>query len=190
MIRLLRVGRISGATVFVHWSVLAVTGVMLLSAIENATMTLVAVAAYLGVLMLHEWGHLVAAHRVGSVVWSIELYPFHGITRFAETASRYDACVVAWGGVLAQLAVAVPLVLWAHFMGFTRIGAVNAFIAMFGYFSAVIAVFNLLPVGRLDGATAWRIVPLLWRRRSAARARSAATEAAGRQRTRKGDWIH
>ena len=190
MTRLIRIARISGATVCVHWSVLAVTAVMLLSAIENAVSTLLAVAFYLGVLLLHEWGHLLAAHRVGSVVWSIELYPLHGVTRYAATSSPYDDCIVAWGGVLAQLAVALPLILWATFVGFTRIGAVNAVIAMFGYFSAVIAVYNLLPFGRLDGATAWRIVPLRWRRRIGNGTRTRPEQVGNKRRTHKGDWVH
>jgi Zn-dependent protease len=186
--RLIRIARISGATVYVHWSVLVVTAVMLISAIENAGSTVLAVVCYLGVLLLHEWGHLVAAHRVGSVVWSIELYPLHGVTRYAETSSQYDECVVAWGGVLVQLAVAVPLILWATFVGFTGIAAVDAVIAMFGYFSAVIAVYNLLPFGRLDGATAWRIVPLLWRRKTGNKIRAGSAQ--DKRRTRKGDWVH
>jgi len=190
MTRLVRIARVSEAPVYVHWSVLAVTGVMLLSALENAAMTLVAVAAYLGVLLLHECGHLLAAHRVGCAVWSIELYPLHGVTRHAAASSKYDTCVIAWGGVLAQLAVALPLIAWATFVGFTRTGVVNALIAMFGYFSAVIAVFNLLPFSRLDGATAWRIIPLLWRRWGSSRAKASATAVGRKRRPGKGGWVH
>jgi Zn-dependent protease len=58
----------------------------------------------------------------------------------------------------------VPLILWESLFGFTPFGVINALIAMFGYFSALIAVVNLLPVSPLDGATAWQIVPHLWRR--------------------------
>jgi Zn-dependent protease len=150
--------------VYVHWSVFAVTAVMMLSAIENAAATLFAVSAYLGVLLLHEWGHLVAAQRRRCAVWSIELYPLHGFTRISAPASHYDACVIAWGGVLAQLTLAAPLIVAVTIFGFTPIGPLNALIAMFGYFSAMVAVLNLFPVPRLDGATAWQIVPHLWRR--------------------------
>ena len=163
MKRFFAVTRISGATVYVHWSVVVITALMMLSAVENAAVTLFAVAAYLGVLLLHEWGHLVAARRSGCAVWSIELYPLHGFTRCSPPSTHYAACVIAWGGVLAQLAVAVPLILWASVLGLTPIGLVNALIVMFG-FSAVIAVVNLLPGSRLDGATAWQILPYLLRR--------------------------
>jgi Zn-dependent protease len=115
---------------------------------------------------------VVAARRVRSEAWSIELYPFHGITRYAEPETRFDACVVAWGGVLAQGVVAIPLILGVTLVGFTPFGVVNALIAMFGYFSAVIAIINLVPAPRLDGALAWQIVPHLWGRFRNARGRS------------------
>jgi membrane-associated protease RseP (regulator of RpoE activity) len=162
--RFFAVTRVSGATVYVHWSVLAITALMMLAAVEDALVTLFAVGAYLGLLLLHEWGHLVAARRSGCAVWSIELYPLHGFTRCSAPPTHYAACVIAWGGVLAQLAVAVPLILLATVFGLTPIGLVNALVVIFGYFSAVIAVINLLPLPRLDGGTAWRIVPYLLRR--------------------------
>jgi Zn-dependent protease len=160
-----RITRLSGAPVYVHWSVIVITAVLLANAIKNAASTLFLVSSYLGVLLLHEWGHALAARRRGHTVWSIELYPLHGLTRYDAPHSHYDACVVAWGGVLAQLAVALPLFLWAAIFGFTSVGVLNAIIAIFGYLSLVLAVFNLMPVPRLDGALAWQIVPYLWQRR-------------------------
>ena len=62
--------------------------------------------------------------------------------------------------MLAQLAVATPLILWAMLFGLTPFGLVNALIVMFGYVSALIAVINLLPLPLLDGATAWQILPI------------------------------
>jgi len=164
---------------------------MLVGAIENAPSTLFLVAAYLGVLLLHECGHLVAAKRRGYPVWSIELYPFHGLTRYAAPQTHYDACVVAWGGVLAQFAVALPLILLAAFFGFTSIGIVNGVIAVFGYLSPVVAVFNLMPVHRLDGATAWQIVPHLWRRVRGWRTAAARQKSSIKRPPRpKGGWVH
>lgn len=94
-LRLVRLGRLSGATVYIHWSVILIAGLLLIGAIENVPSTLFLVCAYLGILLLHEYGHLMAARRRGYAVWSIELYPFHGFTRFEAPQTRYDACVVA-----------------------------------------------------------------------------------------------
>jgi len=97
---------------------------------------------------------------------------------------------VAWGGVLAQLAVAVPLVLWSVVFGFTAIGVVNAIIAMFGYLSLLWVALNLMPVARLDGAIAWQIVPYLWRRRRWLRSGPERPEGDRRKRLSKGGWVH
>jgi Zn-dependent protease len=45
-----------------------------------------------------------------------------------------------------------PLVLWIAIFSYTRFDALNAVLAMLGGFSPVVAIFNLLPVGHLDGS--------------------------------------
>jgi Zn-dependent protease len=187
--------RLSGVTVHVHWSVPVVAGLLVFCAPESGGAMLFVAAAYVGLLLLHEWGHLVAARRCGCTVWSIELYPLHGFTRFSAPRSHYDTCVIAWGGVLAQAAAAVPLILFASVFGFTSIGPLNMVIALFGYLSAVIAAFNLLPVHRLDGATAWQILPYLWHRRRPSRRPIGHPPGRALARSRKGKveegpWLH
>jgi len=184
------IARVAGTTVYVHWTVVAIAATALLIDLKNAASTLFLLASYLGVLLLHEWGHARAARRRRYAVWSIELYPLHGLTRYDAPRSHYDACVVAWGGVLAQLAVAVPLVLWSVVFGFTAIGVVNAIIAMFGYLSLLWVALNLMPVARLDGAIAWQIVPYLWRRRRWLRSGPERPEGDRRKRLSKGGWVH
>jgi Zn-dependent protease len=43
--------------------------------------------------------------------------------------------------------------------GYSRFDPVNAVLAILGGYSLVTAVFNLLPVGRMDGTIAWGIIP-------------------------------
>ena len=92
-------------------------------------------AAYWGVLLIHETGHLIAAQRLGCPVYSIELDPIFGITRFGTSGSRLDLCKIAWAGVLAQTAVAAPLVAWVALFGYTRFEALNMLFAILGFFS-------------------------------------------------------
>jgi Zn-dependent protease len=63
------------------------------------------------------------------------------------------------GGVIAQALVALPLIAWVKFFGYTRFEPINVVLALLGFFSAGIALFNLLPIPPLDGATAWAIIP-------------------------------
>jgi len=116
--RLTPVLRIKGVNVFVHWSVFAIAAIMLLGTIRRPVMTLVGVACYLSVILIHECGHMAAAQRKGYAVDGIFLYPIHGLCTFEMPWSRFDHCVIAWGGVLAQAAVALPLIVarsvWLH----------------------------------------------------------------------------
>jgi hypothetical protein len=94
-------------------------------------------------------------------VFSIELYPIYGITRFETPWSRFDHCVIAWGGVLAQAIVALPLVAWVAVFGYTRFEPANVVLALLGFFSLGVAAFNLLFFAPLDGIPAWGLIPAL-----------------------------
>jgi Zn-dependent protease len=87
-----------------------------------------------------------------------------GITRFAEPYSRFDHCVIAWGGVVAQVIVAAPIVVLTETFGYTRFQPLNTMLAMWWFFSVFVAAFNLIPAAPLDGAIAWGLIPALLRR--------------------------
>src|SRR5882724_2613887 len=141
--KLIEVTQIRGVKVFVPWSVFLIGALIILGAVEDAPLAFTVLGSYYGVILLHECGHMVAAQRKGCAVWSIELYPLWGITRFGEPYSRYDHCVIAWGGLVAQALVAVPLLV---VFGHTRFQAVNAILAIFGFFSLSTIVLNLFPI--------------------------------------------
>lgn len=159
--KLTHIMKIKGVDVYVHWTVVLIAAFMILGALQRPTLTIVGLISYLSVLLIHETGHLLAARRRGSEVLSIKLYPIFGITYFETPWSRLDHCIIAWGGVLAQAVVAIPLVLWVEVFGFTRFEPVNAVFAILGFFSIGVAIFNLLPIRPLDGATAWGLFPAL-----------------------------
>jgi Zn-dependent protease len=162
--KLTEIMQIKGVRVYAHWSVLLVGTLILFGAFERPAETLAAWTAYFSVILIHECGHMLAAHRKGYQVLAIELYPIHGCTRFQKPWSRYDHALIAWGGVAAQAAVAVPLVTLVAIFGFTRYDAVNVAIGILGYYSLALAVFNLIPVPALDGANAWYLIPELIKR--------------------------
>jgi Zn-dependent protease len=165
MASLAEIGRIRNVRVYAHWSVLGISAFILLNAIKRPMISLIGSLCYWGVILLHETGHLIAAQRLGCRVHSIELYPIWGITRFQIPWSRFDHCVIAWGGVLAQAVIAVPLAAFIAIFGYTRIEAVNVVLALLGGISLLVTIFNLLPFPPLDGAMAWRIIPAYIERR-------------------------
>ena len=162
--RLYEVMEINGVKVFAHWSVLLIGAIILLGTVSDPAIAFTVVASYYGVILLHECGHMVAAQKKRCKVWSIELYPFWGITLFDEPYSQFDRCVIAWGGVLAQVIVAVPLIVLTETFGYTRFQPLNTILAAFGFFSLFVAMFNLIPVPPLDGSVAWGLLPMLFRR--------------------------
>jgi len=156
--------RIKGVSVYVHWTVFLIAGVMLLGVLERPAVTLVALVSYFTILLVHESGHLIAAQRLHCEVLDIKLYPIFGITSFQTPWSRFDHCLIAWAGVFAQAIVALPLIAWVAAFGYTSSGPVNAGLAILGFISLGIAVFNLLPIQPLDGAVAWGLIPEFFKR--------------------------
>jgi len=141
---LTRIMQIRGTDVFVHWSVFLIAVVMLAGVIREPIVTLVGLTSYLGVLLIHEAGHLIAAKKMHCQVFSIELYPVFGLTHFQTPWSRFDHCVIAWAGVIAQLMIAVTILIWLVMFGYTRFEALNAPLALLGPFSLAVAVFQLV----------------------------------------------
>ncbi|HET9838026.1 MAG TPA: hypothetical protein VFR84_07310 [Candidatus Angelobacter sp.] len=157
--KLTRIVRIRDVDVFVHWTVFLLAGIMIYFAMHRPWVTLAGGASWLALILLHESGHMIAAQKKGCGVTAIYLYPIHGLCCFSPPWSRFDHCVIAWGGVIAQLIVAVPLLLLVAIFGYSRFEPLNAVLAILGGYSLVMAVFNLLPIGRMDGTIAWGIIP-------------------------------
>jgi Zn-dependent protease len=151
--------------VYFHWATLVVGAAILirilLRSLSQLSVAVVALAGYFAVLLVHEWGHVVVARRRRCVAWSIEIYPVGGLTRTSTPASYFDECVIAWGGILAQLAVAAPIVVWVAVFGYTTSERANALLGALGYGSAFVALLNLLPMRPFDGARAWSLIPML-----------------------------
>jgi Zn-dependent protease len=150
--------------VYVHWSVIAISGLFLIGALERPWELLVALFSYYGVILLHECGHMVAAQRKGYRVHWIKLYPILGLVSFEQPYSRYDHAVIAWAGIVAQSLVGIPIVLWLSIFGYSKFDALNVGLGIWGYMSLTFAVFNLILVPPLDGAIAWKLVPEVFRK--------------------------
>jgi Zn-dependent protease len=173
--RLTRVAQVGGVDVWVHWSIFAIGILILGGAIRRPASTLMGMAAYLGLLIVHESGHLIMARRRGYQALSMALYPIFGLARFEIPDSRIDRALIAWGGVLAQSVVAVPLTLYVVLAGYTRFEALNAVLAILGGYSLLVAAFNLLPVPPLDGSKAWDLIPAWLEQRRIRKERRALT---------------
>jgi Zn-dependent protease len=150
--------RVFGAPVYVHWTVLAVSAVLLAYSIKVPFTALAALCSYFGIILLHETGHAYFARRAGARVEAIYLALFHGMCVHEAPARQRDIYVIAWGGALAQLAVALPLILLANVTPAVRWPIIGEVVLYLGYVSLLVAVINLIPAPGLDGASAWRLL--------------------------------
>jgi hypothetical protein len=148
----------------VHWTLLAIGGVLLLASFSNPGGALIGLVAYVVAFLVHEGGHLLAAQRLGYRVHAVELYAFHALTRFDHPATRYDHALIAAAGVGLQAVVGIPLLVAIKTVGYTPFEIVNALLAFFSFFCVVMVFLNLIPVPPLDGHLAWQLVPMTYHR--------------------------
>lgn len=151
--------RYRGAPIRLHWSV-PIVAVM-------AGGLRFAPGAWLGLLLvvlLHEMGHAFWARHFRLDVTEIVIHGLGGHCAYQGQPTAKQRSIVAWGGVLAQglvLTIALPVA--------RLLPAASQFQAdlyeMLISANLAIALFNLVPIPPLDGAEAWRLVPILVRER-------------------------
>ena len=169
--------RILGAKLHLHWSIALGSAFLFTGFKDKPLQAVVAICCYYGIIFLHECGHAFFAKKLGYPPRNIYLTAIHGLCEYEHPYYQKEDSVIAWGGVLAQLAVALPLVLLGYFVPTPINPYLGVAIAFFGFYSLVIAALNLLPVRGLDGGLAWRLIPILFREarhRHSAKKRAAA----------------
>ena len=152
--------RVFGAPVFLHWSFIVAALLILFLSNDTARVTLMFVVSYTLVIFTHEIGHAFIANRLGAEVYSIKIGALHGLCTYEDAGDIWDNTLISWGGVLAQLAIALPLTFISWLVGLVNLGVFQICVVVAGYFSIAWVVINMAPVAPLDGYLMWRIVPL------------------------------
>ena len=158
----LRLGRLGGAAVRVHWSL--PVGAVLFTGFRFAP------GAWLGFLFLvlvHELGHAIAVVRSGLRLVAIDVLGVGGLCRFEGYPTPRRRVLIAWSGVLAQAVVLVAAGIARIVLGVPGQPFVADLLGALVVVNAWMIVVNLIPVRPLDGAEAWGVIHLL----AAARAR-------------------
>ena len=102
--------RVFGARTHLHWSALLVIGAILAVAIRTPILAAITILSYFGIIFLHEAGHAFVAQRLGYRPFDIYLGFLHGSCVYEAPYNSTHVAIVAWGGVVAQLVIAVPLI--------------------------------------------------------------------------------
>jgi Zn-dependent protease len=150
--------RFRGVPIRAHWTLPLVA--LFISGLRFAPG---AWGAWVLVVMLHEMGHAFWALRYRLDVIEIVLNGFGGHCRYAGSPTPRQRAVVAWGGVMAQaivFAIALPL---SRFVPAETQLVSDAYRVLI-VTNLYVALLNLIPIPPLDGAEAWKLVPMLLRR--------------------------
>ncbi len=154
----LRVGRIAGVDIKIHWSfvfalwyILPRDGAPIGRALLGG---LLALALVFGSVLLHELGHALAARWLGIGTHSIVLWPLGGFANLTRAPDRplHDLLIAA-AGPLVNLALAVVALLAGLLLALAGPPAPILAVAANGLLlgNLILAGFNLIPLYPLDG---------------------------------------
>lgn len=160
------IGRIKwrGIPIFFHWTVVLMIVWFWLS-YQNILYSVVAACAYTLLILVHELGHALVAQWRNVKVESIQVFILHGLCFYQQPDEEKDEIWIAWGGVLAQaclLIIALLAVLifknLPTMIQYNYAWLANVLFYVFVYMNIFTIIFNLLPIGTLDGVKAWRVL--------------------------------
>lgn len=170
----IRLGKIRGIEIGIHYTWLVVFGLLTYSLAVGvfpdwypgwAPETYWAVGALASLLLFasvlaHELGHSVVAQSRGIPVASIVLFIFGGVAQIVEEARRaIDEFLIAVAGPLVSVVIGVSsLVLWPIAEGVSE--PLGAILHYLGFANLILVAFNLIPAYPLDGGRVLRA--FLW----------------------------
>jgi Zn-dependent protease len=163
----LRLFRLLGIDVFLHWSWFVVALYVLSSRADEYSSLVWNAAEYLSlflIVLMHEFGHSLACRQTGGAANRIVLWPLGGVAYVAPPQRPGAQLWSIAAGPLVNVLL-VPFLygaLWlADRQGWAAASPDLAdFLVTLNFINAVILVFNLLPVYPLDGGQILRSV--LW----------------------------
>ena len=173
-----RLGRIAGIPIGLHWSIALITGLFTITLANTILPGGVAgygqglyliVASIVAVLFLasivaHELGHSVVAQSHGVKVSGITLFALGGVAKLqSDPRSPRAAAQIALAGPAVSIAIGVASLIGAATAASVGVPALLvAGLAWLGVINLAMAVFNLVPALPLDGGRA--LQALLWKR--------------------------
>ena len=177
----LRIGRIFGIDIRIHWSWLAIFFLLLWwlaegffddvnayshwSSVERWLASGITTILFFVSILLHELSHSLVARRLGLPVHSITLFIFGGVSSLTQEpdspGQEFKMAIVGplMSFALGILAAAIAAGLWANGLDDTVPGAVAAYLA---FINIAVGIFNMLPGYPLDGGRVLRAS--LWAR--------------------------
>lgn len=157
-----RIARIGGIDILVHWSFLVLPLLVALGATGAASVgwEMVWIGAIFASVVVHELAHSLVAKRKGVVVRDILLLPIGGMSQIEEMPEDpRDELAIAIVGPLASIAIALFLFavgLVFHIPLWPPTLFARSWVARLGWMNLLLGAFNLLPALPMDGGRVLR----------------------------------
>ena len=163
-----RLGRMLGIDVYLHWTFLLLLGWILLSrmwaggTLTNGLIASLFVIAIFGCVLLHEYGHCIAARRYGIQTRDITILPIGGLARLERMPERpLEELIVALAGPAVNVAIAAFLAVVLYLRGeLAELRGIEGIAGGFGeplmLANIALVVFNLIPAFPMDGGRVLR----------------------------------
>jgi len=151
----IRLGRLFGVPVYLHLTFLLLLGLVgLLGLFQGgpaaAISGVVMIASVFACVLLHEFGHILAARRYGIPTQDVILLPIGGVARLARMPDEpKQELVVALAGPAVNVAIAALLFPLISLGG-------GAFLAQLFAINVMLFLFNMLPAFPMDGGRVLR----------------------------------
>jgi Zn-dependent protease len=174
MFRSIFLGRLFGIPLYVHPTWLLVPAWVVLSHPASGAavlaVLLLGVVTVFGCVVLHEFGHALAARHFGIPTRDITLYPIGGVARLERMSERPgEELVIAVAGPLVNLVIALLLTPFALLTflsgpglslkpGTELLGLVMEFLTVVWVSNIALFLFNLIPAFPMDGGRVLRAV--------------------------------
>jgi len=162
----LKLGKIAGIDVYLHWTFFLLLGLVFFSdlgqgtGVPSAIQAVLFVLALFGCIVLHELGHALAARRYGIPTRDITLLPIGGVARLERMPREpKQELWVAVAGPLVNVAIATCL---AATLLVIRSGRVEVLAQISGFLwplllmNLFLVAFNMLPAFPMDGGRVLR----------------------------------
>jgi Zn-dependent protease len=158
----IRVARLFGIDIRVHWTFLLLIAVVALSSSDRSQfwMNLLWIVAVFGSVLVHEFSHCFVARRRGAVVEDILLTPIGGMSEMQQIprAPSDEATIavvgpltsVALGLVIAGVGVLAGARLWPPTL------FADSWFSRLAWLNLALGGFNLLPALPMDGGRVFR----------------------------------
>ncbi|MEX2175567.1 MAG: site-2 protease family protein [Pirellulaceae bacterium] len=169
----IRVGRFLGVDLYVHLTfLLLLAWVVIWQYLQTrnwviALSELLFVSLVFGIIVLHEYGHAVAARQFGVATRDITLLPIGGVARLERIPENpYQEFVIAVAGPAVNVALGVLCLAWLLATGSLRAELTTlsenwlagGLVAKLLAINILLVLFNMLPAFPMDGGRVLRAV--------------------------------